>query len=81
MQNVLQGETALIAASARGESFDVRLLLAAGSDIDARADDSSTALMAAASGGFLDCVKLLVENEADVEMRDRVSLRTFGFAR
>jgi ankyrin repeat protein len=70
----LQGETALIVASARGDVYDVRLLVAAGSNVNARAHDSSTALMAAASGAFLDCAKVLVECGADVNLTDKVTL-------
>jgi ankyrin repeat protein len=73
LMHALQGETALIVASARGDVYDVRLLVAAGSNVNARARDSSTALMAAASGAFLDCAKVLVECGADVNMTKKVT--------
>ena len=60
-----QGETPLIVASARGDLFDMKLLVAAGCDVNAKATDGSTALMEAASVGYLDCVKFLIENKAD----------------
>jgi ankyrin repeat protein len=68
-----QGESPLIIASAGGNLFDMQLLLAAGCEVDACAKhDQITALMAASSVGFLECVKFLIERGADVSVKDKV---------
>ncbi len=69
-----QGETPLIVASARGDLFDMRLLMAAGCDCNATSHDGATALMEAAAVGYIDCVKFLVEHQANVKLADKVGL-------
>ena len=73
----IQGETLLILASASGNLLDVRLLVAAGCDVNAKSKYGSTALMEAAAVGFLDCVKFLIKNNADVCCKSKVSFHEF----
>jgi ankyrin repeat protein len=76
--NTYQGETPLIVASARGDLFDMKLLIAAGCDINKTSQgdrsDGNTALLVASSVGFLDCVKYLIHEKADMAMVDKVGL-------
>jgi ankyrin repeat protein len=61
-------------ASARCNMLDMRLLVAARCDCNARAQDGTTALMEAAAMGFLECVTFLLENRADINLVNKVSL-------
>jgi hypothetical protein len=62
------GDTALIASAAPGISAaTARLLLKAGADVNARADNGKTALMQAAANENLDVLKALLEAKADVK--------------
>ncbi len=74
LESYTQGETPLIAASARCEVLDLRLLIAAGCDCNATTEDGSTALMEAASAGYLDCIKILIEHKADCQLKKKVTL-------
>ncbi len=71
----LQGETPLTVATSIGNLLSMRLLVAAGCNVNAQANDGATALMAAVSMGFLDCAKLLVESRADVQIKSKVKGR------
>ncbi len=71
----MQGETPLIVAAANGHLFDMRLLVAAGCNINVQSEDGTTALMTAASMGFLDCTIMLVEYKADVSITDSVRMQ------
>ena len=52
----------------------------AGSNANEQARDHSTGLMAAASGGFMGCVKLLMENKANIQAQDEVNPHFMCFA-
>jgi ankyrin repeat protein len=71
----VQGETPLIVATANGHLFDMRLLVAAGCNINAQSADGTTALMSAASMGFMDGCIMLLEYKADVSMTDNVRMQ------
>ena len=58
-------------AAAHKQADVMRLLLAAGADVDAKNDDGSTALMAASHKGDINVVRLLLDAKADVNIRDR----------
>jgi len=62
--------TALTTAAFMGETEVVRLLIAAGADVNARNGDKGTALHAAAFFGHPDIVKLLLDHGADVNIRN-----------
>ncbi len=84
----MQGETPLIVACAQGDYFDMKMLVAAGCQVNERSNiddpsklndpqnnscDRSTPLLVAAAGGFLDCVKYLIEEKkADTSAEDKV---------
>ena len=66
--------TALVCAAENGQADAVRLLLAAGANVDEKcggAGDNSTALMHAASKGQLECTRILIEAGASAVARDR----------
>jgi ankyrin repeat protein len=70
----LQGETPLILVSGNGDVFSVQMLIAAGCNLNAKAKNGSTALITAASAGFFNCTKLLIESGADIYRTDEVNL-------
>ena len=57
----------------------VRMLLAAGADVNA-AYDGWTALMSAASKGKIECVKLLIDAGADLNHKDRHNYSALYYA-
>ena len=61
-----EGRTAVIAAAHGGHSDSLKLLLAAGADVNATNDYDDTALIHAAFTGREECVHILVEAAADV---------------
>jgi FOG: Ankyrin repeat len=65
------GLTALMLAAAHKQADSVRLLLAAGADVNAKNDDGSTALMAASLKGDINVVRMLLDANADVNVRDK----------
>jgi ankyrin repeat protein len=66
----LGGATPLFVAASAGRSRIVAVLLEAGADTNARAEDGSTPLIAAARNGCLLCARSLLEAGAGVEDRD-----------
>ncbi len=52
----------------------MRLLVAAGCEVNAQAKDGSTAVMEAAFVGYKDCVEFLMANQADIMLTDNVSI-------
>ena len=60
-------------AAQDGKAAEVLRLIKAGADVNAcdRYDDRTTALMGAASRGFTGICNILIENDADIEARDR----------
>lgn len=63
-----RGQTPLILAAENGCLEPVRLLLAAGADVNARTGSGLTALIGAAYVGALDVVELLCAHGADVDL-------------
>ncbi|KAH8699387.1 ankyrin repeat-containing domain protein [Phaeosphaeriaceae sp. PMI808] len=68
---VHEGSTPLILAAQNGHAKIVDILLAHGSDIEARTNHGCNALNAAAAAGHTDCVITLAEKGADVHTRVR----------
>lgn len=64
---IIYDAAALHAASQNGHAEIVRLLLAAGADVNAKGDDEVTALHAASQNGHVEIVKLLLAAGADVD--------------
>jgi len=64
------GATALHCAADEGHAEICRVLLAAGADVDARAEEGSTPLHYAAYKGHVETVKLLLEAKASVTVKD-----------
>ena len=65
------GNTALMCAAKNVHGKCVRLLRAAGADVNIASRDGSTALIDATSHGSEECVKLLIEAGADVNVSQR----------
>ena len=61
----------LNSAIARDDLDEVRQLLAAGVDVNARDDDRQTLLAAAAIAGRVELIDLLIANGANVNLRDK----------
>src|SRR5688572_14094446 len=80
------GETLLHLASAKGSEPLVRVLIARGADVNARAVrkghqlDGRTALMNAATGNNLAVVKLLLEHGADPFVKDASGFTALSYA-
>ena len=64
-------EHALIMAANAGQTAEVRVLLAAGTDPDVASKDGSTALICAAYGGHEEAVGALAEGGADLDKVDK----------
>lgn len=78
------GTTPLIQAAAHvgpDDSSFVADLIAAGADVNAADDDGETALMGAAENGQLSKVKLLIENGARVDAKDKLGRTALQYAR
>ena len=58
-------------AAREGEVDVVKVLLAAGADVEAKDEDGRTALHRAARAGHGDIVKVLIEGGADVEAQEK----------
>ncbi|BDI29600.1 hypothetical protein CCAX7_16510 [Capsulimonas corticalis] len=67
LREVCGKQIALVQSAERGEMDRVRALLGEGVDVNARGDDSRTALMGAAFGGHAEMAVLLLEHGADTE--------------
>lgn len=70
----------LTAARESGSTEILEILLHRGADIDAASKTNNTAVMVAASSGFLATVKLLVDNGANVNLVDRLGHTVFSYA-
>lgn len=75
------GWTALHYAASVGNVEIVRMLLEKSAYIDAEAPNKTTPLMMAARGGHTDTMKLLVEEGADVSLRNTLGMTAADFAR
>ena len=75
------GRTPLLCAVQAGRVESVRVLLAAGADVNARDADGNTAVRTAAAEGTLEMVKLLVAAGADPLMPGRLTLNAVDRAR
>lgn len=75
------GWTALHYAASVGNVEIVRMLLEKSAYIDAEAPNKTTPLMMAARGGHTDTMKLLVEEGADVSLRNSLGMTAADFAR
>lgn len=64
------GKCSLLKASVRGHTEIVKMLLEAGAGVNTlKAYDEASALYAAAYAGKLDCMRLLIQHNADLENR------------
>lgn len=77
----LYGETALMAAAARGAVEIAALLLARGADVNAATDVGNTPLMLAAARGRVDAVRLLLERGARSDHKNKYGLGAADWAR
>ncbi|KAJ6111878.1 hypothetical protein N7523_007939 [Penicillium sp. IBT 18751x] len=75
------GKTTLMIAADEQSSAMVSLLIKHGADVDAVDNDQRTALMEAALFGRVDNVKILLENDADKNIRDSENRLAIDFAR
>jgi ankyrin repeat protein len=76
-----QGWTALHYAATIGNDEIVKLLLDGSAYIDAESPNSTTPLMMAAGKGHVSTVKLLVDEGADVSLKNNVGMTALDFAR
>jgi rhodanese-related sulfurtransferase len=67
---ISNGTTPLMKASHNGEGNIVRMLIAAGAQLDARNADGNNALLLACVGGHLDIIDLLLEVGIDINNRN-----------
>jgi len=74
------GWTALHYASAKGNIEIIQLLLDNSAYIDAESPNGTTPLMMAAKGGFLKAAKLLVQEGADLSLKNQLGLDAVDFA-
>ena len=65
------GDTPIIVASRHGHHDLMKFLIHRGVDIEQRNKDLKRALHEAAAGGHLDCVKLLIEQNAEIDCLKR----------
>ena len=63
----------LMEAAANGQADEVRALLDAGDDVNAKDEKGYTALMLAASSGHNEAVQVLLDAGADVHVKDKDS--------
>lgn len=75
-----EGISPLIAASSEGHLEVVKLLIAAGANVNGKDQDDTTALMAASARGHLDVVKELVAGGAKVNEQNRDGHTALMFA-
>ena len=74
-------QQAISHAAKQGDLKQVRLLLQSGSsNIDERTSDGLTTLIYASSWGSTEVVRLLIENQADVEARDVKAMTALMYA-
>jgi ankyrin repeat protein len=66
-----EGRTALFVASQAGVARSIPELVAAGGELEARAENGQTALLAAAEDCRLECVRALLKENADATVVDR----------
>jgi len=59
-------------AAQAGNADKVKALIAAGADVNAKANSSCTALMLAAAYGNADCVMALIAAGADVNAKEKI---------
>ena len=67
---VTNATTPLMKASHQGQGAVVRMLIAAGAQLDARNTDGNNALWLACVGAHLDVIDILVESEIDINNRN-----------
>lgn len=77
----VSGETAMMRSAARGDAFNVELILAYEGQIDLEDGNGETALIKAVQGGYFNVVKLLLDNNADIDLADYTGLSAFDYAR
>jgi hypothetical protein len=61
----------LVSAAKRGDTADVKFLLGHGTDVDDSDEFGSTALMWAAAEGFVEIARLLIDSDADLELKNQ----------
>ncbi len=74
------GKTPIMYAVQNKEPFILRRLLKAGANLNGRGRKNTTAVIYAAKMRKLDCVKLLVENGACVELKDGAGMTALDYA-
>ena len=77
----VSGETPMMRSAARGDTFSVELILAYEGKIDLEDGRGETALIKAVQGGYLNVVKVLLDNNADFDFADYAGLSAFDYAR
>lgn len=77
---ILNGQTPLSVAAARGDTEAMGLLIEKGADVDAKNGAGNTALMAAATNGNPRAVQLLLERGADAKVHSKLGETPLGNA-
>ena len=74
------GKTPIMYAVQNKEPFMLRQLLKAGANLNGRGKKNTTAVIYAAKMRKLNCIKLLVENGADVELKNDAGMTALDYA-
>lgn len=73
-------EPSLHIAAANGDAAEVKMLLAAGADIEARDDSGATALLKATHDNRIEAARALIDAGADVNAKDNIQDSPYLYA-